>query len=239
MTRDELTARLFAHGARLAVADGVLTGTGAYAPGREAVVLGAVDQVPLGGEAALALAGVVLEATRREPRPPIVMLVDAGSQAMRREEELLGLNQYLAHLAKCLLLAAAEGQRTVGVLYGRAAAGALIATALACDTLVALPEAAPAVMDLPSIARVTKLDRAMLERMAAETSIFAPGLAPLVATGAVDAVWDADADLAALLNAVLDTPPGPDQRASRGAQHGGRTLAAAIAARVEAAARDG
>ncbi|WP_428394326.1 biotin-independent malonate decarboxylase subunit gamma [Lichenicoccus sp.] len=239
MTRDELVARLFPHGARLAVAGGVLTGTGAYAPGREAVVLGAVDGVPLGGAAALALAGAVLEAGRQKQRPPIVMLVDAGSQAMRREEELLGLNEHLAHLAKCLLLAAAEGQRTVGVLYGRAAAGALIATALACDTLVALPEASPAVMDLPSIARVTKLDPAMLERMASETPIFAPGLAPLVATGAIDAVWDPDANLAALLRAVLDTPPGPDRRASRGTRHGGRTLAAAIATRVEAAARDG
>src|SRR5205807_67055 len=84
---------------------------------------------------------------------------------------------YLSHLAKALLLAEAEGHRTVGLLYGGSAAGAFIATALATGTLVALPGAHPAVMDLPSMARVTKLPVEVLKAKAEATPVFAPELA--------------------------------------------------------------
>ena len=58
------------------------------------------------------------------------MLIDSSSQRMSRRDELLGLNEYLAHLAKSLLLAEHAGHRTIGLLYGGSAAGAFIATAL-------------------------------------------------------------------------------------------------------------
>jgi hypothetical protein len=38
---------------------------------------------------------------------------------MRRRDEMLGLNEYLAHLTKCFVLAGQRGHRTVGVLFGR------------------------------------------------------------------------------------------------------------------------
>ena len=47
---------------------------------------------------------------------------------MARRDEMRGLNEYLAHLAKCLLLASQQGHRTIGLEYGKAAAGAFLAT---------------------------------------------------------------------------------------------------------------
>ncbi len=135
---------------------------------------------------------------------------------------MLGLSEYLSHLAKTLLLAEAEGHRTVGLLYGGSAAGAFIATALATATLVALPGAHPAVMDLPSMARVTKLPIDVLKAKAEATPVFAPGLDNMVQTGGIHAVWDENAPLAPQLAAVLQRPQGEDDRARLGAERGGR-----------------
>ena len=43
---------------------------------------------------------------------------------MSKRDELLGLNEFLAHLAKCLIYADMQGRQTVGLLYGHSAAGA-------------------------------------------------------------------------------------------------------------------
>ncbi len=149
--------------------------------------------------------GHVIEIIGSQDRAPILFLVDSASQRMSRRDELLGLSEYLSHLAKALLLAEAEGHRTVGLLYGGSAAGAFIATALATGTLVALPGAHPAVMDLPSMARVTKLPIEVLKAKAEATPVFAPGLDNMVRTGGIHVVWDETAPLAPQLAAVLDT----------------------------------
>ena len=84
---------------------------------------------------------------------PILVLVDSDSQRMSKRDELLGLNEFLAHLAKSLIYADMHGRPTIGLLYGHSAAGAFLATALATRVLVELPGADPAVMDLPSMAQ--------------------------------------------------------------------------------------
>ena len=163
---------------------------------------------------------------------PILMLIDSSSQRMSRRDELLGLNEYLAHLAKTLLLAEHAGHRTIGLLYGGSAAGAFIATALATGTLVALPGAHPEVMDLPSMARVTKLSIDLLREKAKATPVFAPGLDNLARMGAVHEIWDPERPLATQLEALLARPAGDDWRDVLGQQRNGRPKAAAIAARV-------
>lgn len=160
------------------------------------------------------------------------MLIDSSSQRMSRHDELLGLSEYLAHLAKALLLAEVRGHRTIALLHGGSAAGAFIATALATGTLVALPGAHPAVMDLPSMARVTKLSLDVLKAKAETTPVFAPGLDNLFRTGAIHAVWDPAIPLAGQLAALLATPAAADHRDRLGAERGGRPKAAAIAERV-------
>ncbi|KJC46458.1 biotin-independent malonate decarboxylase subunit gamma [Bradyrhizobium sp. LTSP857] len=236
MTRDEILASLFPNGSDIEIAGAILAGNATLPDGRPIHVLGITQGQNLGVDEAIVLAGHVIEIIGSQDRAPILVLVDSASQRMSRRDELLGLSEYLAHLAKALLLAEAEGHRTVGLLYGGSAAGAFIATALSTGTLVALPGAHPAVMDLPSMARVTKLPIEVLKAKAEATPVFAPGLDNMVRTGGIQIVWDETAPLAPQLAAVLARPAGRDDRARLGAVRGGRLKAAEIADRVVALA---
>jgi malonate decarboxylase gamma subunit len=216
--------------------DGLLSGRAII--GRPVDVIGVSGRTFVGVDEALWLSERVLETIRRGGDRPIVVLVDSSSQRMSKRDELLGLNEYLAHLAKSLLLASQCGHRTVGLLYGHTAAGAFIATALATRVLVALPGAEPAVMDLPSMSRVTKLSLEVLQEKAKSTAVFAPGLDNLEKTGAVDAVLDPAQPLAPQLERWLAEPAErPDGRAHRGKVRGSRPAAERIALRVNELAR--
>ncbi len=238
MTLAEILASLFPGGHAVRVADGLVTGRAPF-DRAEATVIGIDGDTPLGVEGALALARAVLDAVRAGDRGPILVLVDSDSQRMSRRDELLGLNECLAHLAKALLLADRAGHPTVGLIYGHSAAGAFIATALATRVLAALPGANPSVMDLPSVARVTKLPLETLEEMAKSTPVFAPGLDNMVATGAVHAVLDPARPLDAQVRDLIAGLPAEDVRDRLGAERGGRPVAQAIAAQVAAEARHG
>jgi malonate decarboxylase gamma subunit len=239
MTLDEILTSLFQGAHKVVVTDSLVAGEGLLPDGGRIHVLGVAEGSPLGVEGALVLARRVLDIANSGDGLPILVLIDSASQRMSRHDELLGLNEYLAHLAKTLLLAEVNGHRTIGLLYGGSAAGAFIATALATGTLVALPGAHPAVMDLPSMARVTKLPIDVLQQKAEATPVFAPGLKNLAQTGAIHAVWNFDEPLAGQLAALLAEPPGPDRRDQLGAGRGGRPKAAAIAERIIALASHG
>ncbi len=58
---------------------------------------------------------------------PILVIVDSDSQRLSKRDEMLGLNEYLAHLAKVLIHADIHGRPTIGLLYGHSAAGAFSA----------------------------------------------------------------------------------------------------------------
>ena len=230
MTLAEILASLFPQGHAVAVREGLVTGTGPFGDGPMHVV---------GVDGALVLSRAVLNAVRTGDRAPILVAVDSDSQRMSRRDELLGLNECLAHLAKALLLADRSGHPTIGLIYGHSAAGAFIATALATRVLAALPGANPSVMDLPSVARVTKLPLDTLEEMAKSTPVFAPGLDNMVAAGAVHVVLDPDRPLGGQIRAVIDTMEAEDVRDRLGAERGGRPVAHAVAAAVADQARLG
>jgi len=232
MTLDDILAGLFPNGHDIEAIGSIVAGRAILPDGGLIHLLGITRGRPLGANEAIVLAGRVIDIVKSGDRAPILVLVDSASQRMSKRDELLGLSEYLSHLAKALLLAEAEGHRTVGLLYGGSAAGAFIATALATGTLVALPGAHPAVMDLPSMARVTKLPIDVLKAKAEATPVFAPGLDNMVQTGGIHAVWDENAPLAPQLAAVLQRPQGQDDRARLGAERGGRRKAAEIADRV-------
>jgi malonate decarboxylase gamma subunit len=202
-------------------------------------VIGIDGNAPLGIEGACTLAGHVLAVVRAGGDTPILVVVDSDSQRMSRRDELLGLNEYLAHLAKALLLADASGHPTVGLVYGHTAAGAFIATALATRVLAALPGAHPSVMDLPSVARVTKLPLDKLEAMAKTTSVFAPGLDNMVKAGAVHAVLDPETPLGPQIAALIAGTAPDDVRDTLGRDRAGRPQAHAIATRVMREAHGG
>jgi malonate decarboxylase gamma subunit len=158
MTLDEILEGLFpsGHGVKTSP-EGVIAGAGKRKNGQAIAVIGVANAAPLGTAGVLPLAAEVLRVVAKGGKTPILVLVDTQGQLMARRDEMRGLNEYLAHLAKCLLLASHQGHPTIGLEYGKAAAGAFLATALATDRLVGLPGAEPTVMDLPSMSRVTKL----------------------------------------------------------------------------------
>ncbi len=236
MTLDEVLGGLFPSGHEVATSDGWITGRARRRDGGPIAVIGVANGVPLGAAGVLALAQQVLAVVEEGGDTPILVLVDTEGQLMARREEMIGLNEYLAHLAKTLLLASQRGHRTLGLEYGRASAGAFLATALATDTLVGLPGAQPAVMDLPSMARVTKLPEERLKQLAETTPVFAPGLDPLARTGAVSEIWDPERPLDEQLETTLARAAPEDVRDRLGAERQGRPMAAAVALRVVAAA---
>ena len=237
MTLDEVLRSLFPSGHDVSVGtDGLITGSARRRGGSPIRVIGVANGVALGTAGVLPLAERVLQVVAGGGDTPILVLVDTEGQLMARRDEMRGLNEYLAHLAKCLLLASQQGHRTIGLEYGKAAAGAFLATALATDVLIGLPGAAPAVMDLPSVARVTKLPIERLQELSKTTSVFAPGLDHMVQMGAVATVWDPARPLDAQLEETLAAAPSEDVRDRTGAQRGGRTMAASVALRVVAEA---
>ena len=128
MTLDDILGALFGpeHGLRR---DGdILVGRTALADGTTLNVLGITGGAELGVDQTILLAARVLDVARSDDRVPLLFLVDSSSQRMSRRDELMGLNEYLAHLAKSLMLAERSGHRTIGLLYGGSAAGAFIAT---------------------------------------------------------------------------------------------------------------
>src|SRR6202789_673584 len=237
MTLDEVLAGLFPSGHQVKVGDGgLITGSAKRKAGGGIAVIGVANGEPLGGQGVLTLAEEVLKVVALGGDTPILVLVDTQGQMMSRREEMLGLYEYLSHLAKCLLLASQEGHRTIGLEYGKAAAGSFLATALAADTLIGLPGAEPAVMDLPSMARVTKLPLDTLKELAKTTPVFAPGLDNLLLMGAVAEIWDPKKSLDEQFEEALRNASPADTRDELGAQRKGRTMAAAVAKQVLAQA---
>ncbi len=205
MTLDKILASLFPNGNAIEKSGTLLIGSATLADGTAVEVIGATDRAPLGIDEAIRLSRRVLDLVARGGAEPILVLLDSDSQRMSKRDELLGLNEFLAHLAKALIFADMQGHRTIGLLYGHTAAGAFIATALSTRTLVALPGAEPAVMDLPSMSKVTKLPIEVLEEKAKSTPVFAPGVANVQRMGAIAATWDENVSLATQLQTLLAT----------------------------------
>jgi malonate decarboxylase gamma subunit len=240
MTLDNILASLFPNGHEVVLDRGLLLGRGKFPGGESIAVIGVAGRTAVGVDEAARLSDKVLEVIKGGGGVPILVLIDSDSQRMSKRDELLGLNEFLAHLAKCLILADTLGHHTVGLLYGHTAAGAFIATAMATRTLLALPGAEPAVMDLPSMSRVTKLPIETLDEKAKSTPVFAPGLNNVAQMGTIAAVLDPSISLAAQLGDLLAKPiEAADTRDRLGKERRGRPKAADIAERVYRLARAG
>ncbi|MBR1119932.1 biotin-independent malonate decarboxylase subunit gamma [Bradyrhizobium lablabi] len=232
MTLDEVLASLFPEGHDVKNDGGVVSGSATLRSGNKALVIGVADRAPLGVDEAIRLSRHVLDSLS-EGSGPILVLVDSDSQRMSKRDELLGLNEFLAHLAKTLIYADMNRRPAIGILYGHSAAGALLATGLATRVLVGVPGATPAVMDLPSMSKVTKLSMEALQEKAKSTPVFAPGLSNLSRMGAVHVTWNDAVPLADQLDTLLlNMPDVHDRRDVIGKERGGRMKAAEIAERV-------
>jgi malonate decarboxylase gamma subunit len=238
VTLDEILASLFPDGHEVQNDNGIVFGYAMLRSQCKALVIGVANRTALGVDEAIRLSGYVLDSLARDAGP-ILILVDSDSQRMSKRDELLGLNEFLAHLAKTLIYADMNRRPTIGILYGHSAAGALLATGLATRVLVGVPGATPAVMDLPSMAKVTKLSMEALQEKAKTTPVFAPGLSNLARMGAVHVTWHETVPLADQLDTLLlNMPDAHDRRDVLGKERGGRLKAAQIAERVRDLAID-
>lgn len=221
---------LFPLGHSINLSDSVLTGSARTEDG-VVTVIGTTDKIEVGVDHALALADCVLASTAEHPQRPIVMLVDTAGQRLARRDELLGINGYFAHLAQTLDLARRRGAVLVTLVYGESVSGGFLSFGLMADHIHALPDAQVRVMDLRAMARVTKQPLEKLQALSQSSPVFAPGVENYVAMGAVTSLWPDD--LAQHLLQALRTPARGDRRAELGAERGGRTLAAKVAAEVD------
>ncbi len=210
--------------------DGVgFRGTGETARGTVAV-LGTVDAAPIGVELAFAMADAVLRIVRDAPGRPLLLLFDTQGQRLGRRDELLGINGYMAHLAKCLQCARNRGHRIVGLVHSQAVSGGFLASSLLADRCYALPQAEVKVMNLPAMSRITKIPLERLEALSLTSPVFAPGVGNYFDMGAIEDLWRGV--LADRLVAALDAPAEGDVRRERGEARGGRRLARSVAERV-------
>ena len=80
-------------------------------------VIGTTNHTEVGVELALAMAAEVLAVIRNHPDRPILFLVDTGGQRLRHRDEMLGLNGYMAHLAKCVEMARRWDHPVISLVY--------------------------------------------------------------------------------------------------------------------------
>jgi malonate decarboxylase gamma subunit len=228
-----LLSKLFPAGCDVSFDGQFFDGAGETARGKVAII-GSVEAAPIGVELAFRMAGDVLRIVRDHSGRPILLLVDTQGQRLSRRDELLGINGYMAHLAKCLQLARNRGHRIIGLVYSEAVSGGFLASSLLADRCYALPEAQVRVMNLPAMSRITKIPLERLEELSKTSPVFAPGVMNYLKMGAVYSLWEGD--LAECLVKALDLPAERDARRQWGEERQGRKLARNVAERVRHAA---
>jgi len=237
MTRDDMLQALFPAGWDAAALEPNYFEGRAPVGDASVTVIGTAGRAEVGADLALRMAAAVLDTVRSRPGEPILFLLDTQGQRLRRGDELLGLNGYMAHLAKCVEVARGRGHVVLSVVYGEAVSGGYLTTGMMADACYALGDAEIKVMNLPAMARITKIPLERLEALAERSPVFSPGVANYYRMGHLREVWTDDYPrrLAAALAdvAAMDVPSRRrDCRSAAGASRGGRTMAAAVIARV-------
>ena len=237
MTRDEVLQALFPQGWTAdALEDDYFQGSAVVGDTRVGVI-GTAGRTEVGADLALRMAAAVLDTVRQHPARPILFLLDTQGQRLRRRDELLGLNGYMAHLAKCVEVARQSGHIVLSVVYGEAVSGGYLTTGMMADACYALAEAEIKVMNLPAMARITKIPLERLEELAGQSPVFSPGVSNYLRMGHLRAVWSGDyaAKLAEALTALQAAPADErtlDRRMLDGLSRGGRGMAARVVERV-------
>jgi malonate decarboxylase gamma subunit len=234
MTGVETHDRLFGAGAHALTRMGLFLSGSARIAGREVAVIGTCDHAAIDSSLALSISEAILAVVQSDadsgaPPRPVIFIADTQGQALSRHEELLGVNGYFAHIARCVDLARRRGHRLLTVISGEAVSGGFLAYGMMADRVCALPDSQVRVMDLRAMARVTKVSVERLEQLAQQSPVFAPGADNYWRMGAIDELWSDEDDWPARLAAALDAATDADKRAAIGLERGGRTLAGPIA----------
>jgi malonate decarboxylase gamma subunit len=235
MSEHTVFDRLFGAGGHHIAGAGLFLHGSAQIGDQSVSVIGTRDHAAIDGPLALQIAEAILQAVRADagtvPRP-ILFIADTQGQALSRHEELLGLNGYFAHVARCVDLARRQGHRLLTLIHGEAVSGGFLAFGMLADRICALPDAQVRVMDLRAMARVTKIGLERLEELANDSPVFAPGAENYWRMGGIHEIWSADDNWPERLAAALASATDTDGRAAIGLERGGRQLAAPTAQRV-------
>jgi malonate decarboxylase gamma subunit len=222
MTLQELLKRIFPDGNKIVIDKNIVYGTGASASGAVEII-GTCNNASIGIGEILLLSKRFINVMQKNPGRPILMLVDNSGQKMALEDELLGLNQYIAHLVKLQDLARRQGHKVISLVYGNSIAGGFIAFGLCAGDTYALPDSNTSVMSLPAVARVTKMPLEYLEELSKTVPVFAPGVKNFYQAGGLQGIWEGD--LSVCLEKALKEDQGFDKRAELGARRLGRPMA--------------
>lgn len=230
MSWKDLANKLFPQGYNIAESEDFLSGS-ALVDGQTITVIGSTHHAFIGVEIALKLAGAVLETIKQFPKRPILILIDTQGQRLRHRDEMLGINRFMAHLGKCVDYARRQGHIVIGLVYEEALSGGFISTGLMADACFALPNASIHVMGLSSMARIIKVKKEVLEKLAKDHPVFAPGAENYVRMGAIDEIWSGD--LKEKLERALSIKyESKDQRSYLGLKRGGREFAYKVLERI-------
>jgi len=230
--------RLFGAGNHDVAVDGPFLSGSARVDGRTVAVIGTREHAAIDTDLALRIAAAVLavvQADAGQATRPIVFIADTRGQALSRHDELLCLNGYFAHVARCVDLARRNGHRLVTLIEGEAVSGGFLAFGMLADTICALPGAEVRVMDLRAMSRVTKIPLERLEQLAQQSPVFAPGAENYWRMGGVHEIWPDTPDWPDRLAAAIAGDVTADMRAQLGFERSGRLLAAKISERVATA----
>ncbi|MDX5410226.1 MAG: biotin-independent malonate decarboxylase subunit gamma [Thauera sp.] len=202
--------------------------------GETVTIIGTAGRAEVGADLCLRMAAAVLECVNKRPGEAIVFFLDTQGQRLRRRDELLGLNGYMAHLAKCCEVARRKDHPLLSVVYGEAVSGGYLTTGMMADACYAISGAEIKVMNLPAMARITKVPLEKLQALATESPVFSPGVDNYLRMGHLRAVWSGDYPqrLAEALAELRAAPNLADRRMQLGLERGGRLAAAPLAARI-------
>lgn len=237
MNRDQVLNALFATGWKAEHQEADHFYGRATLGNQEVTVIGTSERAEVGADMALTMARVVIQTIKERSGEPIVFLLDTQGQRLRRRDELMGLNGYMAHLAKAVELARQRGHVILSVVYGEAVSGGYISTGMMADACYALADAEIKVMNLPAMSRITKIPLDHLQELAKQSPVFSPGVENYLRMGHLDAVWQGDY-AASLAKAITDLQArskaeiSVDSRIARGVERGGRKAAGVVIDRV-------
>lgn len=237
MNRDQILKALFGEGWKAECHEADHFYGRASVGNQEVTVIGTAEKAEVGADMALTMARVVIQTIKERAGEPIVFLLDTQGQRLRRRDELMGLNGYMAHLAKVVELARQKGHVIVSVVYGEAVSGGYISTGMMADACYALADAEIKVMNLPAMSRITKIPLDRLQELAKQSPVFSPGVENYLCMGHLDAVWQGDyaAQLATALSTLQSKSKAEiavDSRIARGVERGGRKAAGVVIDRV-------
>lgn len=147
---------LFPQGWNAEDRDGVLTGVGEGALGREAII-GLVRRAPVGAAAAWRFADAAWRLGRSAPAR-VRVLLDCATHAARLDDERIVLSEFIVDMADALAVLARESSLELTVT-GEAGGGVYVALAAPAPVVSALAGAAIRVLPQAAIAAILGADR--------------------------------------------------------------------------------